>query len=164
MKMQLYALYAALAFSGFLGSVFAQDASADAKKYDFGDFTSSTLTGKAWKALNAKDFDGVLAYATKCREMFQDKAVEQQASLQAPASKDQAFTYWALNDVGTSLFILGQAYEAQGKTEKAVEAYKFLTEKLSFAQCWDPQGWFWKPADAAKTKLSALEFQTMQSK
>ncbi len=34
--------------------------------YDFGDFKSVTLTGKAWKSLTDKDYDGVAAYTGKC--------------------------------------------------------------------------------------------------
>ena len=31
-------------------------------------------------------------------------------------SKDKIFSYWALNDVGTSLFIKGEAFRKVGKS------------------------------------------------
>jgi len=126
--------------------------------YDFGDFKSSTLTGKCWKALEDKDYNAIIAYATKCSDMYLATAIEQQNSLKDFAPKDTAFNEWALNDVGTSLYILGMAYQAQNQNAKAIEAYKTLVDKLSFCQCWDPKGWFWHPADAAKEKLAGLEF------
>lgn len=129
--------------------------------YDFGNFSSETLTGKAWAATEAKDYVAVKVYADKCREMFGAQAEEMQKKMTAPADKDTAFEYWALNDVGTSSFLLGQALEKQGDTKGAIEAYKYVVEKTPYAQCWDPKGWFWKPADAAGARLKALEFDAM---
>ena len=142
----------------------AQDAApaAAAPAYDFGNFSSETLTGKAWAAYEAKDYAAVKVYADKCREMFGAQAEEMQKALTAPASKEQAFEYWALNDVGTSSFVLGQALEKQGDTKGAIVAYKYVVEKTPYAQCWDPKGWFWRPADAAGARLKALEFDAME--
>ena len=71
-------------------------------------------------------------------------------------SKEQVFNYWALNDVGTSLFIKGEALKNAGKAKAAKAAYKQLIDEYYYAQCWDPQGWFWKPAEAAQEALDAL--------
>jgi tetratricopeptide (TPR) repeat protein len=125
---------------------------------DFGDYTSQTLTVKAWQALADKDLDAVLAYTNKCLELYEEKAKEMQASLtEYPwESKDKIFSYWALNDVGTCLFIQGEAYSNAGKIDEAKAAYKKLVDDYYFAQCWDPKGWFWKPAEAAQQKLEEL--------
>ena len=66
-------------------------------------------------------------------------------------------SYWALNDVGTSLFILGEAYRQSDNKEEASKAYKQLIDEYFYAQCWDPNGWFWKPAEAAQQKLGELD-------
>jgi tetratricopeptide (TPR) repeat protein len=126
---------------------------------DFGDYTSSHLIQKAWAALAAKDLEQVLAYVNKTNDLYAKKAEEMQKSLtEYPwENKEKIFSYWALNDVGTGLFILGQAYQNAGKDKEAKEAYKKLVDEYSFSQCWDPQGWFWKPAEAAQEKLAALE-------
>ncbi len=125
---------------------------------DFGDYTSETLTKRAWEALASKDIKSVEAYVNKCLELFEDKAREMQGSLtEYPwESKDRIFSYWALNDVGTCLFIQGEAYRNAGETGKAKKTFKKLVDEFSYAQCWDPQGWFWKPADAAQQKLQEL--------
>jgi hypothetical protein len=96
--------------------------------------------------------------------MFETKAVEMQAGIKEPIDtkdKEKVFANWALNDVGTCYFILGQALEKSGDKKGALEAYKTVSEKFPDAQCWDPKGWFWKPADAAKGKLKALEFDAV---
>jgi tetratricopeptide (TPR) repeat protein len=126
---------------------------------DFGDYTSSHIIQKAWAALAAKDLDQVLAYVNKNNELYAKKAEEMQKSLtEYPwENKDKIFSYWALNDVGTGYFILGQAYQNAGKDKEAKEAYKKLIDNYSYSQCWDPQGWFWKPAEAAQEKIAAID-------
>ena len=104
-----------------------------------------------------------MAYAKKCVELYEKEAVDMQKELKEPVKgddKEAVGKKWALNDVGTCLFIMGQAYEKQDKPKEAVAAYKQLREKVAFAQCWDPKGWYWKPADAAKDRLKALEFDS----
>lgn len=126
--------------------------------YDFGDYTSSFLTTQAWKALLADDLDAVNAYTNKVIELYAGKAKQMQESMTEYAweSKDKIFSFWALNDVGTSLFIKGEAYKKAGKNKEAKEAYKQLVDNYFYAQCWDPKGWFWKPAEAAQEALTAL--------
>ncbi|MFA5261744.1 MAG: beta-glucanase precursor, partial [Candidatus Omnitrophota bacterium] len=48
---------------------------------DFGDYKSSTLTGKAWGALNSKNYKEAIVYTDKCIELYADKAREMQAKL-----------------------------------------------------------------------------------
>ena len=137
---------------------------AQAQQLDFGDHSSATITTKAWDALNAKNYDNAVGYAKKCIEMYEKQAVEMQQGLKEPVTgdKDAVSKMWALNDVGTCFFIMGQALEKQDKGKDALAAYKQLMEKVSFAQTWDTKGWFWKPADAAKARIKALEFDTLK--
>ena len=135
------------------------DAIESGSTIDFGDYTSATLTTKAWDALNAEDLEAVLTYANKCIESYAEKAKEMQASLtEYPwESKEKIFSYWALNDVGTCYFIKGMAYKNAGKNQEAKEAFNEVIDSYSFAQCWDPNGWFWKPADGAAQQLNEIE-------
>ena len=130
-----------------------------AAEHDFGDQSSSTLTGKAWKAMERNDLEAVKAYTGRCRELYEAQALKMQEGLTETPSKEKAHDFWALNDVGTCLFILGTALEKAGDKKGALESYNFLATRLGYAQCWDTKGWFWKPADAARTKVSALEFE-----
>jgi tetratricopeptide (TPR) repeat protein len=125
---------------------------------DFGDYSSSTLVQKAWGSLANNDLKSTEAYVNKADEFYSGKAKDMQASLQtfASGSNDDIFKYWALNDVGTAWFILGEAYQNAGKNEQAAQAYKKVINEYSFAQCWDPKGWFWNPTEAAQQKLMEI--------
>ena len=125
-------------------------------EYDFGNFSSETLATKAWQALDQGDYAAVEAYATKNISLYETKAIEQQALLTDFAPKDKAFNYWALNDVATSYFILGKARLAQGRVKEAREAFNTIIDRFSYAQCWDPKGWFWKVAQGASDQLMTI--------
>ena len=125
---------------------------------DFGDHSSATLTKKAWESLAAGHAEHVLAYTGKCRELYAAEAKKQQAALTDFAPAEKAHDSWALNDVGTCLFIEGQLHEKQGTRKEAIAAYRQLADELTFCQCWDTKGWFWKPAEAAAGRIKELEF------
>jgi tetratricopeptide (TPR) repeat protein len=128
---------------------------------DFGDYSSETLTTKAWEALNVKNYKLVLAYTKECLENYENEALAMQAKLKALAPAETAAELWALNDVGTCLFIQGQAHEGLKKLNLALQDYKKLVTKFSYAQAWDTQGWFWRVSDAAKQRISVLEFDVL---
>lgn len=126
--------------------------------YEFGDYKSVTLVGKAWKALGENDLEGVLAYTNKVVELYAAEAKKMQDSLSdyPTGSNDAISAYWALNDVATALFIQGEAYRKAEMAEEARQAYQRIVDEFSFGQCWDSGGWFWKPAEAAKVKINML--------
>jgi len=123
---------------------------------DFGDSTSQTLTTNAWNALGEGNYTNAIKYTERCAELYEEEAKRMQASLNAKAHVDKVHDYWALNDVGTSYFIRGEALAKLGKKSEAVVAYKVVRDELSYAQAWDPKGWFWSPADAAYPKITML--------
>jgi len=154
-----------MALTGQMAAIAQEAPAAAAAKpaaYNFGDFKSSTLVTKAWEAFNNKDIEAVLAYTNKCAELFGGKAKEMQASLTdyPTGSNDDVFKYWAVNDVATAYFIQGEAYRQANMKEEAKEAYTKVVKDYTYGQCWDVKGWFWKPAEAAKEKLAALEAGT----
>jgi hypothetical protein len=124
--------------------------------YDFGDYTSQTLTTKAWQTLAKDDHKGVELYTKKCIELYEEEAKKQQASLTEFAPKDKAFNYWALNDVATCYFILGESLMAQNRHQEAKAAFERVVKDFSFAQCWDPKGWFWKVAVGSRGRLNKI--------
>lgn len=125
--------------------------------YDFGDYTSQTLVSKAWDSLAKKDYQGVEVFTKKAIQLYEEEAQKMQKELTEYPAKDKAFNYWALNDVGTAYFVLGSSYEEQKKFPEALEVYKVVMEDFSYAQCWDPKGWFWKPAVAARGKINKIK-------
>jgi len=126
--------------------------------YNFGNHSSATLLSKAWQSLNEGDLEAVLAYTNKCIELYDQRARNIQGHLvdYVKGTKDDISLYWELNDVATALFIQGEAYQKNNQIEKAKGAYKKLIKEYTFGQCWDSRGWFWKPAEAAKQKMSLL--------
>ena len=123
-----------------------------AKEYKFGDHTSSTLTVKAWQAFGAEEYEDAIVYARKCVELYQEPAREMQAGLEdyVTGTNDEVFSYWALNDVATSLFIQAKSLIALERTDEARAVIQELVDNFTFGQCWDPSGgWFWRPAEAA---------------
>jgi tetratricopeptide (TPR) repeat protein len=128
-------------------------------RVDFGDYGSETLTTRAWVSLNSGDYDGATLYAQKCIQLYSNLAAEMQASLKEFAPADKAFNFWALNDVGTCYYILGEIWAVKGNYNMAMNHYVLLTEKYNLAQCWDPRGWFWKPAEVAKAKMQKMQAQ-----
>lgn len=130
-----------------------------AAAYNYGDFRSETLATKAWGALNEGDLEAVLAYTNKCLELYADQAQKMQNSLKAypEGANEEIFTYWALNDVATCLFIQGEAYRKADQKDEALEVYKKIVSDYEYGQSWDTSGWFWKPAEAAKEKIAMIE-------
>jgi tetratricopeptide (TPR) repeat protein len=139
---------------------------AQGKELDFGDGRSETLTRKAWDSYKAKKYDDAIGFVKECITSFEEQAVEMQKGLKEPVpttDKEAVKSQWALNDVGTCYYILGQVLEKQDKSDKAHKAYNVLIEKFPYAQCWDTKGWFWKPADAAKRRVKVIEFERLEN-
>ncbi|HMB00730.1 MAG TPA: beta-glucanase precursor [Spirochaetota bacterium] len=135
-----------------------ENIAAKAKTLDMGDQKSSTLIARAWEALDRKAWLEVFAYTEKCLDMYGATAVKMNAELDDFAPKEKAHAYWALNDCGTALFIMANAYEKLEMLPEAVAAYKRLAQDFTYCQCWDPKGWFWHPAENAAAKADELEF------
>ncbi len=125
--------------------------------YDFGNYTSQTLTVKAWKAWDRKDYDGVYLYTMKCIELWSQKAKQMQKNMTGFAKPGFVPFYWALNDVGTCYFILAMSYQQQGKIDEACKLYNTIIKDYGYAQCWDPKGHYWKVAEVSKERLQLLQ-------
>ena len=123
---------------------------------------SSILASRAWNALEQKNWEEVIKITDECIDQFIEKAKQQQASLNELPT-DNTSDYWALNDVGTCYFIKCEALSMMGKEyeEILIKSLKILVNELTYAQCWDSQGWYWDPASSAKKKLRQIEFQQL---
>jgi hypothetical protein len=60
------------------------------------------------------------------------------ASLTGFEPAEKASKQWALND--------------------AVKSYRTLATDYTYAQCWDPKGWSWHPADGAEQKAKKYDY------
>jgi beta-glucuronidase len=117
---------------------------------------TNELITAARQAIDQQNFDQAVAYARQCIEKHQEQAVLEQSSLRSFPSADEWQKYQALNDVGTSYFIQGEAYMKQGKREEAAVAFQAVIEQYSYSQWWDPRGWYVKAAEESQYKLEKL--------
>jgi tetratricopeptide (TPR) repeat protein len=126
---------------------------------NFGDMTSQTLVRRMWESLAKKNLDEVIGYNTKLERLYAATAKDMQRPLTEypPLPAEKIHMFWALNDVGTGEFILGEAYRAAGMNAEAIGAYNKVISDYFYAQCWDTQGWFWKPAEGAQQKIIELQ-------
>jgi len=124
-------------------------------------------TSAAWDALNAGKYEAAITNANQCVDEFRGQATRLQEKLQNEKTdlptgavsdevKKKIFLNGLLNDVGACYFIKGKAAEKLGRIEDAKKAYT-EAKKLTLARVWDPQGWFWSPAEAAGGRLSELQ-------
>ena len=61
--------------------------------------------------------------------------------------------------MGLFLF-LGRSKEILGDADAARQAYRTVLERYTRAMAWDPQGWWWSIARAAREKLNAIRVST----
>ena len=123
--------------------------------------------GAAWEALAAGKCELAITNANVWINGFHVQATQLQQKLQKEKAdlptgavsddiKKKILDNGVLNDVAVSYFIKGEAFSKMGRMEDARKAYA-EAKKLTYARVWDPQGWFWSPADAANDKLAALK-------
>ena len=74
-----------------------------------------------------------------------------------PESQHAICKYWALNDVGGAYFILGKAFDAEGRYDDAARAFQQVALHYSLSQIWDPHGWFWAPLEAITNEFVARD-------
>jgi len=145
---------------------------------------SNSYTALAWKYLDKERFDTAIFFAWECIRRFRHDADKQQErhlaeykdnlpKLSPEPRKNEGILqrYWALYDVGTCCFIVGQAYEfkadgivkrgdvqdAHRLYEKAIIHYKMVIMDYPAAQCFDPRGpWFWSVKDGAEERINRI--------
>jgi hypothetical protein len=115
------------------------------------------VTAKAWNALGRKDWNAAIAHADKAIRTWGPQARATNRRLRGYAPAKDAKKYSNLNEVGTCIMLKGDALRQKGDAKGAMAAYQLLLDEYTYAQVWDPKGWFWKPADAARKNLVSLK-------
>lgn len=121
---------------------------------DYGDNAPATLVNKGWKALNDKNFKDAVSYASKCIDLYTQKAADQQRALSAIHPKN--LDSWAVENVGIAYLIRGRAKEGLEKIPDALKDYKTLMEKFDKAEPVDAGKNKWRPATVAAERTIAL--------
>jgi len=118
---------------------------------------SKQIVEECWQALVKKDYGLLDELVRKCLSFYGEAAKEQQASLKDFPSKEKVSLYSSLNDVATCLFIKMEGLIKDNKIEEAKSLCRQIIDNYSFAQAWDPRGWYWSVAEKAQATLDKLE-------
>ncbi len=129
----------------------------EAREYDFTNESSGALIAKSWEALNKKDEQAVIAYTSRCIELYKDEAKDQQAKLSDFAPSGSETDYEALNNIAVSYFIRGEFYKHKKDWKESRKNYKNVIDNFYFAQCWDPRGWWWKPSEISEGEIEKID-------
>jgi hypothetical protein len=130
--------------------------------------TSAALNSQMWEANGQGNYEKALACIDEVERIWGDEARKQQARKAqsgceyAPDPKDQAAfsrfwaDYYALNDVGVSLFMRGEILRKQQKCSAARAAYQATIDQYSCAYALNQeQTAFWRVADGARGGLNS---------
>jgi hypothetical protein len=119
--------------------------------------TSTDLMIKSWGVHGKKEIENTFKYTQQCIDLYKEEADLQQASLtEIPQDSDIA-AFSSLNNVATCYFIQAESYMRQGKNDEAKEIFNLIIDKYPYAQAWDPRGWYWVIADAARQSIKKIE-------
>lgn len=129
----------------------------NALSYAEEELSPNDLILRAWESWGARDYEKTFYYTGKCIELYSEKAKLEQASLRALPSTEVMERYEALNAVGASFFIQGEAYLLQGNIEEAKRSFTTAIEDYGYSQDWDPRGWFWSVKEKSQASLKKLE-------
>ena len=146
LKLSILALLFCILILGFCVYVSAQDKP-----------SSTDLMIKSWDAHGKKDIENTFKYTQECIDLYKDAADLQQASLSELPKDSDIPAFSSLNNVATCYFIQAESYKRQGETEKAKEIFQLIVDKYTYAQAWDPRGWYWVIADAARQSIKKIE-------
>ena len=103
---------------------------------------SYQVTAKAWDALAKKDWDGATQLANRAVKTWGRQARNMNRELQTLPKGDAVKNFANLNQVGTCLWIKGEALRQKGDPTAAMIAYKTLIAQYEYAQAWDNKGWW----------------------
>ena len=119
--------------------------------------TSEEYVRKAWEASSQNNFEEVERLTNDCVAQYGEEAKSQQASLTGLAPKGTEEQYKALNNVATALFIHAEALMKKGDVKKSRELFTRIIKEFSWAQSWDPRGWYWTPAEKAQASIDKFD-------
>lgn len=120
--------------------------------------SSDALVVQAWAALAREDWPAAVDFTERCIRHYGRTARKVQQRLEAePNAVFDGVGRQALDDVATAQFIQAEAYRNSDDHARARKAYAEIIKQYGQGQCWDPRGWFWRPADVAAEKLAMYD-------
>ena len=106
--------------------------------------------GKAWDILNGGDAARAVVFVDGVMETIGAEAQAEARRMKGFAPSGRERDYHRVNVAGTLLYVRALGLQRSGQRDAWLEGLKRVWKEYPFAQAWDPQGWYWKPAQAAK--------------
>lgn len=106
--------------------------------------------GKAWDILNGGDAARAVVFVDGVMETIGDEAQAEARRMKGFAPSGRERDYHRVNVAGTLLYVRALALQRSGQRDAWLEGLERAWKEYPFCQAWDPQGWYWKPAQAAK--------------
>lgn len=119
--------------------------------------TLAELVASARKAKDEGDFNRVYGYVAQAIERFSGAARAEQKGLKEFPPPEQMNNFEDLNNVAQCQFIKAEALKKEGKKDEAIAAFKVVVADYSFAQAWDPRGWYYKLAETAQEAIDRMQ-------
>lgn len=120
------------------------------------ELSSEDLVRLSWEASSKRELERLDGLVSQCVAVYGEAARELQENLTAFPAMGQKEKFAQLNDVGTCLFIKAEATMGSGKSKEAMEQFEYIISEYSWAQAWDPRGWFWSVAEKSQASIDVL--------
>ncbi|MFH0876767.1 MAG: glycoside hydrolase family 2 TIM barrel-domain containing protein, partial [Candidatus Omnitrophota bacterium] len=118
--------------------------------------TLKELVAQARKAKDKGDFKACYSTVDGVFRRFGKEARQEQRALKDFPPAEQMEAYDVLNNVAMSQFIKAEALKKEGKKDEAMKAFRLIAEEFSYAQAWDPRGWYFKLAATAQEGIDRM--------
>ena len=105
---------------------------------------------RGWELLEAGNQEATVGFVDRSLSAMAGAAKAEARTMTGFAMKGKEFDYPKVNAAGTFSYIRAKAFERAGKRDEWLAALRQVWTDYPFCQAWDPQGWFWKPGQAAK--------------
>ena len=117
---------------------------------------SSEYVRLAWAYSSRGDLEGLNKIIQRVVEQYGEESRQQQALLTGFPERSEVGMYQELNDVATCFFIRAEALMHTGHTEDALREFEYIIKFFSWAQAWDPRGWYWSVAEKSKDSIISI--------
>ncbi len=118
--------------------------------------SSKEFVRMAWEASSQGNLKKIEELTEECLKFYEEEAKRQQAGLSGFPPRSKKEEYQVLNDVATILFIRAEAMMNYGKTDRAIQLFEDIIKEYTWAQAWDPRGWFWSVVEKSQNSIDVM--------
>lgn len=115
---------------------------------------SQAKVNEIYEAINKKEYDHAIELGNQCFDTVKDEATLMQQKFTNGLKPKDPFEYWALNDAGECLFLIGEAYRLQGKNDQANKYYQRVIKEFPDSFGGTTTKDVWKVKEAAEAMIN----------